>query len=116
MKNQQPVRPAVTQTMLAGSADVQSAQARAALTGSPAPVEAPTSWIAVSADRITYVRPEIWLQGYEVHAGKQERMLAPARAYVAHGVVVIEEMDLSFPLSAVKNIRKSVTKKEGASS
>jgi hypothetical protein len=73
-----------------------------------APVVVREPWLAVKADRVELVKPTIDLNGYTFldRAGTQKKVLMPERAYIAHGIVVIEEMGLWLPLSAVSIGRK----------
>lgn len=65
--------------------------------------------MTVSAYRIDYVKPEIRLMGFEfIEAGDsrtQKNLWTPDRAYIAHGMLVIEEYGISLPTSYVKAIR-----------
>lgn len=76
---------------------------------------APDTWITVKGDRIELTRPHIWMQGWAHIKGQQIRELTPERAYIAHGVVVIEELEIWLPLSAVQIGRKNDPKKESTS-
>jgi hypothetical protein len=69
------------------------------------------SSLTVGPDRITFKEPVILLNGYVMLSGtKQERELRPEVAFVAEGVLVIEELGLVFPMSAVQVIRRKVTR------
>jgi len=64
-------------------------------------------WITVSAGRIDLYRPRLWLQGSYYDGKDHVRECKPERAYIAHGVVVVEELGLWFPLASVNIGRKT---------
>jgi hypothetical protein len=76
----------------------------------PPATPAEETWITVSADRIDLVKPHIWLQGGIVMRNGPAidvlRELMPERAYIAHGVLVVEELNLWLPLASVHVGRK----------
>lgn len=79
----------------------------------PAPESAPVvaPWLEVVGDRINLTRPMISLQGSIVirdarNNPMQPRELIPEFAYIAGGVLVIEEMNLWFPLASIHYGRK----------
>lgn len=89
----------------------------------PAFVVPPPPWITVTADRVDFSNARISFQGNEMiddpahptPAGlpvPQVRYLDVAHAYVAEGVMVIEDCGIALPLSSIKNIRKQTAAKE----
>lgn len=79
-----------------------------------APAEAPkpaASSVAFKDGRIELVRPLIELSGHifvdPSDSSTQVRKLTPDRAFIADGVVVIEEYGIWFPLSNVTIGRKT---------
>jgi hypothetical protein len=70
----------------------------------PTPQAAPPApAIDAKADRIVLTRPTIRLASHQfVTRDKQVQSLEPQRAYIAHGVLVVEELNLWFPLNEIK--------------
>ena|SRR5260221_299678 len=67
-----------------------------------APPPAP-KWIETAGGRVDLVRPVIYLQGsyYDDVVKDHVKILRPDKAYIAHGILVIEETGLWFPLSTI---------------
>lgn len=54
--------------------------------------------VIVHADRLEYIEPKIELMRLHIFVGKvQGNKFEPKRAYVAHGMLVIEELGFSIP-------------------
>jgi len=77
--------------------------APAPLPPAPSPKAEASAPISVTADRVVLTRPKISLSSHMfVTSTKQASSIEPERAYIAHGVLVIEEMNLWFPLNEIK--------------
>ena len=69
----------------------------------------PPPWIETAGGRIDLVKPVIKLQGsyWSDQTGDMQSLLKPERAYIAHGILVVEELGLWFPLSAIHHGKKT---------